>query len=136
MKKFPTIVIICLLLPFVWMTVGGWYESPLKGKLKAVTVTMRYFSPAITNTDGLDIATKTVTIQQPDSVAAIQDSLSHVWNHSSVNSMEGFPKYHMEVEYTDGRKQIFVFTRTEWGGSGETPRSLLNQFAKNGLQPP
>ncbi|MBI2946861.1 MAG: hypothetical protein HYY23_04390 [Verrucomicrobia bacterium] len=94
---------------------------------------MKYFSPTATNTNGLNIFEKTVIIQQPAELAAIEKSLTSVRNHYAANSMEGLPKYRMKVEYADGKTQTFVFTRTEWGGSGQTPRPLLEELAKSGL---
>jgi hypothetical protein len=94
---------------------------------------MKYLSTTTTNADGLNIFEKTVTIKQPNDLAAIEKSLTGVWNYYGANSMEGLPKYHMKVDYVDGTTQTFVFTRTDWGDSGRTPRPLLEELEKNGL---
>jgi hypothetical protein len=133
-KKLPIIAIISVLLAVGWLTFGGWRASLLQGKLKTVAVTKRYFSPTATNADGLNIFEKRVVIQQPAELAAIEKSLTSVRNYyGGGNSMEGLPRYRMQVEYTNGKTQTFVFTKTEWGGSGSTPRPLLEELEKHGL---
>jgi hypothetical protein len=112
---------------------AGYRTSPLRGRLRSATVTMEYFSPTETNLDGLNIFEKTVTIKDPAEVAAIEKSLTSVLNHYGANSMEDLPRYRMEVQYTDGSTQRFVFTRTEWGGRGFTPPPLLEVLQRNGL---
>jgi hypothetical protein len=132
-KKLPLITIMFVVIALGWLLFGGWHTSPLQGKLKTVTVTMRYFSQTATNADGLNIFEKSVTIQQPIELAAIEESLTSVRHRYGANSMEGLPKYRMQVEYTDGKTQTFVFTRAEWEGSGQTPHRLLEELEKIGL---
>jgi len=135
-KKIERIIIIVMLVGLGWVFFHEFGPPPpdgIHGKLKVATVTMRHFSPAETNTDGLQILEKTIVIQQPSRLAAIEQSLKSVPNNLSPNSMEGLPRYHMQVQYMDGKTQSFVFTKTEFGYSGRTPRSLLEELKKNGL---
>ena len=133
MKKLAPIFVIAVVLALAWLLFGSYRSSPLRGRLKAATVTIKYFSSEATNSEGLNILEKTVRIQDATEVAAIENSLSSVRNYYGANSLEGLPKYRMQVEYTDGRTQQFVFTRTEWGGSGFTPAPLLQVLKRNGL---
>ena len=133
MKKVPAIVALAAVLAVGYLLFGSYRTSPLRGKLKAATVTMKYFSTTTTNAQGLNIVEKTIEIQSPTEVAAIQSSLTRIRNHFVVNSMEGLPKYRMQVEYADGSTQQFVFTRTEWAGGGLTPTSLVEILTRNGL---
>jgi len=94
---------------------------------------MKYFPVTATNAGSQKSIERTVVIQNPATLAGIETSLTSVWNHYGVNSMEGYPKYRMEVHYADGTTQTFVFTRTEWGGGGCTPRQLLKELEKDGL---
>lgn len=105
----------------------------IHGKLNAATVTMRYFSETATNSDGRSILEKTVFIREPARLAALEQSLKRVPNNYSANSMEGMPRYSLQVQYTDGRTQSFYFTRTEFGLSGATPPSLLEELKRDGL---
>ena len=130
MKKW---VVIAALLVFAFLLVGGYPTSPLHGTIKAVTVTKKYFAPVATNSQQSEFEEKTVRIQDPERVVAIEKSLNIVWSYFGANSMEGLPRYRMQVEYSDGKTEAFVFTRTEWGGSGRTPRTLLEELEKNGL---
>jgi hypothetical protein len=79
-------MVIVAVLAFGWLLFGGYRTSPLQGKLKAAPV--KYFSSGATNSEGLNILEKTVTIHEPAEVAAIEKSLSSVWNYGA-NSMEG-----------------------------------------------
>ncbi len=133
MKRPPTILAIVAVLAVAWFLFAGFRSSPLKGRLKAATVTMQYFSREATNSEGLHIFEKTVRIQDAAEIAAVENSLSRVRNSYGANSMEGLPKYRMQVEYIDGTTQQFVFTKTEWGGSGFTPVPLLEVLERNGL---
>lgn len=133
MKRVSAILALAVVLAVAYQFFGGYRTSPLRGELKGATVTMKYFSPSTTNGEGLNIVEKTVQIQSPAEVAAIQDSLTSIRKYYGANSMEGLPKYRMQVEYADGGTQQFVFTRTEWGGGGLTPRSLIEILKRNGL---
>lgn len=133
MKKVPVIAVVTAVLALAYLLLGSCRTSPLHGRLKAATVTMKYFSPTATNSEGLNILEKTVTIQDPAEVAAIEKSLASVRKYYGANSMEGLPKYRMQVQYTDGSTQQFGFTRTEWGGSGFTPPTLLEVLQRNSL---
>ncbi len=133
MRKAVSIIVIVAVLCLAYLLFGGYPSSPLRGRLKSVTVTKRSFAPALTNSAESGIEEKTARIEDRQSVAAIEASLKSVWNGFSANSMEGLPKYHMEVEYNDGKTQTFVFTRTDWGASGHTPVPFLKELEKNGL---
>jgi hypothetical protein len=115
-----------LLIAFVFSAFIQWPSSPLTGKLQSVTV-------RVTSYPGRHRVEKIITIQDPAALAVIEKSMRTVWNHLAPNSNEGFPKYHMDVVYVDGRTQKFYFSRGEWGGSGATPPALLRELEKQGL---
>ena len=133
MTKRSTIVVVVVVVCLVCLLLGGYPASPLQGKLKAVTVTKKYLSLAPTNSAEWETQEKTISIQDLSKITAIESSLRYVWKSFGPNSMEGFPRYHMQVTYTDGRTQTFFFTTTEWGGLGCTPSSLLEELKKNGF---
>jgi len=135
MKKVLAIIAILVVLGLAYYLLTGTYrDAPLHGRLKTASVTMTYFSPAATNSDGVHVFEKTVTIQEPTEVAALEKSLMDVRGHlAPANSMEGWPKYRMKVEYADGSTEEFGFNRGEWAGGRLTPPSLLEILKRNGL---
>ena len=132
MKKFEIIIIAVMLAGVGWICRGLIPRAPegIHGKVKTAVVTKRYFSDAGTN---FTILKKTVVIQEPDRLAAIEQSLKSVPNNFSYNSGEEFPRYRMRVKYLDGRRQSFYFGKTEFGATGRTPETLIQELEKTGL---
>lgn len=133
MRKAVYTGLVFTVLCLVALFSGAYPSSPLEGRLRDVTVTKRSIPPALPGPSAPAFDEKTIRIQDPQKVAAIEASLKTVWTGFGANSMEGFPKYDMRVEYTDGRTQSFFFTRAEWEGAGRTPAALLKELEKNGL---
>jgi hypothetical protein len=108
---------------------GAYPTSPLRGPLKSVTVTKRYFAG-----DSGKAEEMTVQIEDPQRVAAIEKSLRRVWNgFTPTNSGEGSPKYRMQVVYADGTTGKFTFTKTEWSATAQTPDAFVEELKANGL---
>jgi hypothetical protein len=125
---------IAAVLGLVVLFLSGYPTSPLHGKLNAITVTKKDIQPVRTDPSDYETRTNTVRIQDPKQVARIEKSIRRVWNHwVPINSMEGFPRYTMQVKYANGGTDTFIFTRTEWSGKGRTPGSLLKELEKHGL---
>jgi hypothetical protein len=133
MKKRNVVAIVVAALCLAYLVFGGYYSSPIQGTLKSATVTKKYFVSTPANSAESGIEERTVHIQDPPSIAAIQSSLRNVWTHFGANRKESLPVYVMQVDYAGGKTETFVFTRAEWGGSGRTPKSLLAELEKHGL---
>jgi hypothetical protein len=111
----------------VLSAVVQWPTSPLAGrKLKSVTVKMTSYS-------GGHQVDKTITLDDPAAVAAIEKSMTRIRCHFAPNSNEGYPKYRMNVTFEDGTTKTFSFARGEWGYRGSTPSALIRELEKNGL---
>lgn len=94
---------------------------PLRGGIHAVNVTRNDWGEK-----------KTVRIDDPERVRAIERSLRVMWRgFIPGNAMEGYPKYDMTVEYADGTTEAFFFNRTDWGSAGRTPSSLVLELDKS-----
>jgi hypothetical protein len=136
MKKIEVMIILVMVLGIGWILVREFVpRSPdgIHGQLKSAAVTMMYFSSTPTNAEDTRIREKTIFIREPPRLAGIERSLKSIPNGFGPNSHEGYPQYHMRVQYVDGTTQSFYFTRTEFGSSGSTPHPLLEELEKNGL---
>jgi hypothetical protein len=122
-------IILTAVLAFTVACMVQYPSRPFSGKLKTVTITKRFFEEGTTNA-----VEKSLVITNTQDLAQLRDASTPVWRNLTVaNSFEGSPKYRMQVTYADGRSERFSFTRTEWGGSGHTPRRLLKYLEDNCL---
>ena len=122
-------IILAAVLAFVIASVAQYPSNPFSGRLKTVTITKRFFKEGAT-----DSVEKSLTITNAQKLAQLQEAANPVWRNLIIaNSFEGMPKYRMQVTYEDGRAERFAFTRTEWAGSGHTPKRLLKYLEENDL---
>ncbi len=122
-------VILAAVLAFVLACLVHYPSNPLSGKLKSVAITKRFVEEGATNT-----AEKSLTITNTQELAQLHDAANPVPQKLiGLNSGEGFPKYWMQVTYADGKSETILFTRTDWGRSGLTPKRLLKYLEQNGL---
>jgi len=127
MKRIKTtlrLLFICLAIFFLWITMGAYPTFPLKGRVVAASVTKGWIHPNVKNQSESSVA---VIVTNSTELALLSQGLRVVWNQfGPLNSMEGYPRYWVTVQYSNRETSHFYFTRTEWGKSGATPKQLVN----------
>jgi len=99
--------------------------NPLKGHLTSATITKHSSGPE-----------KSIIITNTQKLAELEELLKIETTPFQLNSMKGYPEYHLAVTYTDGSTGSFSFSKIEWAGEGQdghTPPYLLEYLTNNGL---